>query len=107
MRHFFGSDSGSMSMSFPTSMSMTMSFSMSQSMSMSNWMSMSMEKVAPISPHIRYVPSFPSEVSDTKHPTYISYEPSSVRLDSSEVTEVSSVLLSSISPSVTVTTVAS
>jgi hypothetical protein len=92
MRHFFASVSGSMSMSM----------SMSPSISMSYSMSMSMNIVAPISLHVLYVPSFPSTASETEHPTVSSYEPSSVGLDSSKVTEVPSVLLLSRAPSVSV-----
>ena len=100
MRHFCGTASANMSMGLPMRMSMTMSLSMSQSMTIS------MAKVTPISPHILYVPPFPRTASEIKHPTF-NYEPSSVRLDSLEVTEVSSVLLECRYPSVTATMVAS
>lgn len=118
MRHFFGSGSvsGSMSMSMglPMSMSMSMSMIMIPSISMSYSMSMSMNVVAPVSPHVLYVPSFPSTASEeTEHPTVSSYEPSSVSLDSSKVTAVTavtavpSVLLVSRAPSVSVSMVSS
>ena len=115
MRHFFGSGSvsGSMSMSMglPMSMSMSMSMIMIPSISMSYSMSMSMNVVAPVSPHVLYVPSFPSTASEeTEHPTVSSYEPSSVSLDSSKVTTVTavpSVLLVSRAPSVSVSMVSS
>jgi hypothetical protein len=102
MRQFFGSVSGSISMSMGLPMSMSMSMTMSPSVLMSYSMSMSMGIVAPVSPHVLYVPSFPSTASETEHPTVSSYEPSSVGLDSSKVTEVPSVLLLSRAPSVPV-----
>ena len=107
MRHFLGSVSSSMSMGLPMSMSLSMSPSMSMSMSFSMSMSMSMKVVAPLSPHILHVPSFPSMVSETNHPTFKSYEPSSVRLESPEATEVSYVLSFSRAPSVSVSMVTS
>ena len=110
MRHFFGSGSvsGSMSMSMGLPMSMSMSMIMIPSISMSYSMSMSMNVVAPVSPHVLYVPSFPSTASEeTEHPTVSSYEPSSVSLDSSKVTAVPSVLLISRAPSVSVSMVSS
>lgn len=88
-----------------------MSMIMIPSISMSYSMSMSMNVVAPVSPvspHVLYVPSFPSTASEeTEHPTVSSYEPSSVSLDSSKVTAVPSVLLISRAPSVSVSMVSS
>jgi hypothetical protein len=104
MRHFFGSVSGSMSMGLPMSMSMSMSMSISIS---SYSLSMSTNLVTPISPQVTHVPSFPSIVSETKHPNVNSYMPSSVDLDSSKVTEAPSVLLVSQGPSVSVSVVTS
>jgi hypothetical protein len=100
MRHFFGSVSGSMSMGLPMSMSMSMSIS-------SYSLSMSTNLVTPISPQVTHVPSFPSMVSETKHPNFNSYEPSSVGLNSSKITEAPSVLLLSQAPSVSVSMVTS
>jgi hypothetical protein len=76
-------------------------------MSISYSMSMSTNLVTPISTQVMHVPSFPSIVSETKHPNVNSYMPSSVDLDSSKVTEAPSVLLVSQGPSVSVSVVTS
>jgi hypothetical protein len=80
---------------------------MSMSISLSHSMSMSTNLVTPISPQVMHVPSFPSMVSETKHPNFNSYEPSSVGLDNSKVTEAPSVLLVNQAPSISVSMVTS